>query len=392
MRVPGILARTGIQTYLARELGISDRDPQSHIRLYRPPEEVFNAESMKSFDGLPVTLEHPPGNMVTAGSWRKHAVGSVHDVVGDGTFMRGNLIVNDEKAIKAIESGKKELSNGYVFSLDMTPGNTPDGLAYDGVQRNIRGNHVAIVSAGRCGSACAISDASPDSEKTEAAADSDATNEETKMAGKTVIVDGIPVEATDASAIVIEKLVKERDEARAKVADSITITLGDKSMTFTGTALVEKLKQTDAAIAAKDAEIEALKRDVMTTEARDAAVADWAALIADARSIMPGIQTEKKTCLEIRKAVIAHVHGQGHAKAVVDAALAGRKIETLAADEARSLFNVVKAVHAKPKAGSNIPGALLGDADSAADGKEAKLVGRDAFMAGQQNQFKGQEA
>ncbi|MDD0873422.1 DUF2213 domain-containing protein, partial [Xylella fastidiosa] len=57
--VPARFARTGIQHYAAHELGLSGADPQRVIRVYRPPEEVFAAEAIASFDGRPITDEHP---------------------------------------------------------------------------------------------------------------------------------------------------------------------------------------------------------------------------------------------------------------------------------------------------------------------------------------------
>ena len=43
-------------------------------------------------------------------------------------------MVSDEAAIRDIESGKQELSAGYVCDLDFTAGMTSAGEAYDAVQ------------------------------------------------------------------------------------------------------------------------------------------------------------------------------------------------------------------------------------------------------------------
>ena len=54
----------------------------------------------------------------------------------------------------------KELSAGYSYTPDMTPGEF-EGKAYDGVMRNLSGNHVALVERGRIGADAVISDSLP---------------------------------------------------------------------------------------------------------------------------------------------------------------------------------------------------------------------------------------
>lgn len=145
---PGNLARTGVQEYRAFELGLDadGMDPMKVIRLYRPAEEVFDAASMTSFEGKPVTLGHPDEH-VTAENWSDLAQGEVTEIKRAGDMLAGTVIIRNRKAIDAVENGTVELSNGYTFSLDMTPGKTADGQDYDGVQRNIRVNHIALVDA-----------------------------------------------------------------------------------------------------------------------------------------------------------------------------------------------------------------------------------------------------
>ena len=45
--VPAKIARSGFYDYTAGELGLEGRDPNENIVIYRPPEEVFNKDSMK---------------------------------------------------------------------------------------------------------------------------------------------------------------------------------------------------------------------------------------------------------------------------------------------------------------------------------------------------------
>jgi len=156
---PAKINRTGIQVYLARELGLDGGDKP--VRLYRPPEEVFRKETLDSFEDQTTTDDHPVDD-VNSENWSKLAKGDVRDVCADGEFTAARIIVKDETAKQKVKDGKAELSCGYSFDLDMTPGTTARGERYDGVQRNIIGNHVAIVDRGRAGSGVRIADRQPE--------------------------------------------------------------------------------------------------------------------------------------------------------------------------------------------------------------------------------------
>jgi hypothetical protein len=143
-----LVARVGTQRYRGREVGLRDRD---FVTLYRPPEEVFSASAMHSMANKPITLTHP-SRMVDTKTWAKVAKGfSGSDVVRDGEYVRVPLMLTDAAAIEAYENGVRELSVGYTTDIDWTPGQTPDGEAYDGVQRDIRANHHALVPVARGG-------------------------------------------------------------------------------------------------------------------------------------------------------------------------------------------------------------------------------------------------
>ncbi len=147
LRVDATFTRTGVFVY---------RDAKGNeFREYRPPEEVFDAESIASFEALPVTDGHPPV-MVDPNNVGEYKRGRSGDTVKrDGIHMVGALIIDDVALIERMsrKDGPREVSNGYACDLDMTPGVSPEGERYDAVQRNIRGNHVAIVDAGRAGTA-----------------------------------------------------------------------------------------------------------------------------------------------------------------------------------------------------------------------------------------------
>ncbi|MDO9345044.1 MAG: DUF2213 domain-containing protein [Pseudomonas sp.] len=160
LKVPGRVARTGIQEYLARELGL-DGDPMRVVRVFRPEEEVFNDASLNTYDASDITSPHPP-LLVTALTYKGVAVGVVRGPGRrDGDFVVCDLIVKDQKTIDEIIGGKCELSAGYTAVYDETPGVTEDGQAYDYIQRDIKINHVAIVERARAGANARVFDHNP---------------------------------------------------------------------------------------------------------------------------------------------------------------------------------------------------------------------------------------
>lgn len=139
-----------------QELGL---DGEKVYRLYRDPEEL--AKGASTFNNLPILNKHIP---VTVDAPQKdNVVGSIgSDVVFDAPYLQASLCIWDAAAIAGVESEKQcELSCGYRYDPDMTPGTTSDGEAYDGVMRNIRGNHLALVEVGRAGPDVVVADSSP---------------------------------------------------------------------------------------------------------------------------------------------------------------------------------------------------------------------------------------
>lgn len=144
LRVWARTARTGTQLYR--------RADGSEVREYRPPEEVSKPESLASFGMKPATWLHPP-SLLDAANTKKFQVGySGSQVRYNDGFVEVALVVTDADSIEKIKRGDAaEVSAGYRVDYDDTPGFTPEGESYDGVQRNIRVNHIAIVPRGRAG-------------------------------------------------------------------------------------------------------------------------------------------------------------------------------------------------------------------------------------------------
>lgn len=143
-----ILTRTGVFTY--RNADGTER------REYRPAKSVFDAESLKSFQLVPITDDHPP-EMLTAKNARQFSVGTVGESIRkDGNHIAARIVVHDAVTIAKMDGGKRAVSCGYDCDIDETPGTSPEGERYDAVQTNIVGNHLAIVHNARAGQAAAV--------------------------------------------------------------------------------------------------------------------------------------------------------------------------------------------------------------------------------------------
>lgn len=298
------VARAGIQIYLGREVdpdnkhGLRDR---ATVKVYRPADEVFQSAALKSYAYRPITIDHPAG-AVTADNWKTLAVGQIGgEVVRDGEFVRVPLVLMDAKAVAAVRDGKRQLSMGYTTTLHFDSGKTPEGEEYDAVQRDMRMNHLAIVSEARGGSDLKIGDNHRKGLR--------------PMTTRTITVDGLPVEVADRDAAII---LREIDRGTKAVADA------NKAVADMATAHGAALAAKDAEIAARDARIADLSAKVVDGPALDKRVADRAALVARAATLVPGIVVDGKSDGDIRREVVSARRGatavDGKSAAYIDAA------------------------------------------------------------------------
>ena len=145
------VARTGMQEYMPEEL---DLPPGSGpVPVLRPEAEVFSPETIASFEGMPVTNDHPPDG-VDVDNIHFLQMGHAHNIRrgtgNESDLLLADLIITDPALIDAILSGKREISCGYTYELCFENGKY--------VQRKIRGNHIAVVDAGRAGPRVSIKD------------------------------------------------------------------------------------------------------------------------------------------------------------------------------------------------------------------------------------------
>lgn len=156
------ISKANVNAYYGREIPRSEElglDPNKLYRLWRHPDELRKAA--KTFNNIPVLSKHIPDFPTDPPN--EFRVGVTHsNAEFDGTYLTVGMSIWDNSAIAGIESGEqRELSASYKYVADMTPGVTPDGEPYDGVMRDIFGNHEALVPDGRAGPDVLVADSLP---------------------------------------------------------------------------------------------------------------------------------------------------------------------------------------------------------------------------------------
>ncbi len=148
------IARIGDQQYLGREIGLTGANAERVFTVRRSPEEVFSETALASFEGKPVTDDHPP-ELLTPDTVTMYLKGHAENVRrGAGEwqdYVVADLHVQDRGLIDAIQRGKREISCGYECEYVHNADDTYS-------QKNIRGNHIAVVERGRAGKRAAILD------------------------------------------------------------------------------------------------------------------------------------------------------------------------------------------------------------------------------------------
>ncbi|MCC7832757.1 DUF2213 domain-containing protein [Klebsiella pneumoniae] len=156
------ISKANVNGYYGREIPRSEElglEPNKLYRLWRHPDELRKAA--KTFNNIPVLSKHIPD--FPNDPPNEFRVGVTHsNAEFDGTYLTVGMSIWDNSAIAGIESGEqRELSASYKYVADMTPGVTPDGEPYDGVMRDIFGNHEALVPDGRAGPDVLVADSLP---------------------------------------------------------------------------------------------------------------------------------------------------------------------------------------------------------------------------------------
>jgi uncharacterized protein len=149
------IARTGPMMYMPEEVPGIDPGTATMVTMLRDPEALFSPETISSFAGMAVTMDHPD-DMLDPDNTRASEVGVVlNPRRGEGIdsdYLVADLLIKDRAAIDAVRSKElREVSCGYDCDYEQVrPG--------VGRQVKITGNHVALVDRARCGPTCSIGD------------------------------------------------------------------------------------------------------------------------------------------------------------------------------------------------------------------------------------------
>ena len=149
------ITKGAILQYYGHEIGLTDSRANQIINVHRTLEELSKPETLKSIDGMPLTITHPPDKKVSADDWKDKTVGHVQNPRVEGNYIVCDVYIQDKSAIELLKDKDiRELSVGYE-PADIQEIN---GQFY---HKNIRVNHIAIVAEGRAGSDCRLNDSKP---------------------------------------------------------------------------------------------------------------------------------------------------------------------------------------------------------------------------------------
>lgn len=288
-------ARVGVYDYTGAEVDPTNKHglrDQPLVNVLRDDRTVFDQKAVHSFIGKPVCDEHPSVS-VTAYNHRDLARGTIMGAMRDGDYLAFDLLLTDAEAIRKVDGGKRELSNGYSAELEFGDFTAANGTKCQARQTSITGNHVALVDRGRAGPECAIKDGFA---VCDALPLPQITDQE-KPVSRMLTIDGLPVNVADADAATatITRLIEQRDGATTKVTE------------------LEAKGVTDAAtIVTKDAEITKLKQDVADAKVTPAQMRDAAkayAIVVDKAKAAGVTVTDAMDEAAIKRAVVDKAMG-----------------------------------------------------------------------------------
>ena len=155
------ISKVGVFPYSGAQIS-PDLEPDKVYNVFRSETELNNPETLDSFRLLPWTNEHEMLSGNSEDGLTDSAEKGVHGVIGEDVFfddgyLKANIKIFSTELADLINSGKKELSIGYRCTYEEKSG-TYKGEPYQFEQRNIRGNHLALVGEGRSGHDVAVLD------------------------------------------------------------------------------------------------------------------------------------------------------------------------------------------------------------------------------------------
>ena len=336
LKAKGRISRTGPQLY-------TDTEGNEWIE-YRPEEEVFSPESIKSFEMSIVTDEHPP-EMISSANVSEYQKGTLgNDLERNGKYLEVTILITDKDLITKILNGDKvELSCGYWTVVIDKEGVCPEtGTPYNKVQTDILGNHVAVVDEGRAGPECRLYLDSNGAYSTGGLDNMKKNTDAKVMLG-------------DKEFEVPDEVAAKMKELMAKVEELSASPEGDeegeeKAMDQEGEEKPEgdeEMEEEKLSMDALKAQIDMLKAQVKTQSFDSGKIDARVNLVANARNICDSaFSTEGKKDSQIMAAVVKAVtpsmdlkgKSADYIKAAYDMALAAHKKSQ---DSNRELFGLV---------------------------------------------------
>ena len=153
------ISRVGVFPYLGSSIP-GAAEPAGVYQVYRPAEELSSPETIESIKLIPWIDDHTMLGEDAGGIPAEEK--GVAGVIGENVYFESDTLYANLKLFSSahagkVGAGKKELSLGYRCRYEYAPG-VFNGQAYDYVQRDIRGNHIASVREGRMGPLVAVMD------------------------------------------------------------------------------------------------------------------------------------------------------------------------------------------------------------------------------------------
>lgn len=328
--VSGRIAKVGIQEFTGRQLRAqyADIDINKIYKVEVTEAELTRAETITSYEGMPLTLMHPPDNNISSDNWKRYAIGHVQNVNVERTdsdiYLRATIVINDKLTIERIVRDEiTELSCGYECLMERSQKQNIDFYKI-----NISGNHVAVVNEGRSGPDVKLGDGFMSiKNKLKTMMQSIFGDEGESQTPAEVIkqietqIEALEQSQTDESkeAVALLKQLVESLKTALKDAEGESDSQGDKKTvqgdseeTGGNTAAVpqngsdltgkneEKLKEVitelQKTIVDKDAEIQQLKSRIEELEAND----DLETTLGDARITFGDVAVKGKTAREVK--------------------------------------------------------------------------------------------
>lgn len=145
-----LITRPGVFEYMDAKY------PGGVRRELRPDDEVYSRDTMDSFAVLPITAGHPP-KLLTSETSRNYMVGQTGEkatrvpVSNSPDWVKTSIVVHDKKTINRMDKDDAT-SVGYYCRIEQKSGVDPKYGRFDVIQRDIRGNHLAVaIPDGRAG-------------------------------------------------------------------------------------------------------------------------------------------------------------------------------------------------------------------------------------------------